>query len=109
MKIKLSTNKAIKEVIYFLFFPALILLNVALKIFMKIKRYKNINIVYLKYNRIGHLAADNELFLRSNLRRIKIITKIAIIKVTYFLLFPVLILINIIIKIFMKLKGYKNM
>jgi len=72
MKIKVNTKtaikKVIKEVIYFLFFPVLVLINIILKIFMKIKGYKNINIAYVSYGRIGHLAADTELFLRSNLR-----------------------------------------
>lgn len=72
MKIKLNykktIKKAIKEVIYFLLFPALVLINIIIKIFMKVKGYKNINIVYVSYDRIGHLAVDTELFLRSNLK-----------------------------------------
>ena len=71
MKIKLNyktaIKKVIKEVIYFLFFPVLILINIIIKIFMKVKGCKNINIVYISYDRIGHLATDTELFLRSNL------------------------------------------
>ena len=72
VKIKLNDKKAIKkaliEVRHFLLFPMLFLINIILKIFMKIKGYKNINIVYISYGRIGHLAADTELFLRSNLK-----------------------------------------
>lgn len=72
MKIKLNAKKAIKKVIeemaYFLLFPALVLINVILKIFMKVKGYKNINIIDVNYTRIGHMAADTELFLRSNLQ-----------------------------------------
>lgn len=72
MKIKINyktaIKKVIKEAVYYLFFPVLILINIIIKIFMKVKGYTSINIVYVSYGRIGHLAADTELFLRSNLK-----------------------------------------
>ena len=72
MKIKVNSKKAIKkateETVYFLVFPVLVLINIILKIFMKVKGYININIIFVAFSRIGHMAGDTESFLRSNLR-----------------------------------------